>query len=120
MARFSAFKGSQLELDDERSEARWQGQYLELSRESFLILQTLAREPGKLFLPHELIDVLIDAARTDGDYSKLDLVGHIKEIQFSFSPVCGNRGFIETVPRRGYRWSEPKPSALNTLLGIVR
>jgi DNA-binding response OmpR family regulator len=116
MTRTRPFQYSRLELDDESTEAFWDGQRLELSPESYMVLQMLARAPDKIHSRSDIREVTnIQAGDDDQAY-----VRQIKLIQFAFTKIISNRGYIEVVPRQGYKWSEPPPSIVKTLLGKFR
>ena len=110
------FPHSLLELDDEHSEAFWDGHRLDLSPESYMVLQLLARSPDKIHSRSDIREVT-NIQPDDGDHA---YVRQIKLIQYAFTKIISNRGYIEVVPRQGYRWSEPSPSIVKTLLGKFR
>ena len=116
MARERPFKNSRLELDDERIEAFWDGQRLELSSECYVVLQLLARAPDKVHTPDEIMEVA--DIRPGNDIHAY--VRPIKRIQFAFVKAIRTRGYIKVVSGHGYKWSEPKPSVVKDLLNLFR
>jgi DNA-binding response OmpR family regulator len=116
MARERPFKKSRLELDDERIEAFWDGQRLELSSECYMVLQLLARAPDMVHTPKEIMEAA--NIRPGKDFH--DYVRPIKRIQFAFAKAIRTRGYIKVVRQQGYKWSEPKPSVVQDLLNLFR
>lgn len=107
MTRVRPFPSSQLELDDEHSAAYWKGQELELSRESYLVLSAIAREPGKVHSVNDLLE--LTKIQICGPDSYTDLVAHFQRIQFAFakpSYSSATRGPIKVIIRQGYKWNE--------------
>ena len=103
MARVRPFQNSRLELDDELSEALWDGQRLDLAPESYMVLQLLARAPDKIHSADEIMEAASIPLEVDG-YA---YVRQIKLIQRAFTELISSRGYIEVVRRQGYKWSEP-------------
>ena len=56
MARERPFQDSRLEFDDERTDAFWEGRRLELTPESYMVLQLLARAPDTVHTPDEIAE----------------------------------------------------------------
>ena len=120
MARERPFQNSRLELDDERTEAFWDGHRLELTPEEYAVLQLLARAPDRVHTPEEIMEVAnIRPGKDFHDYVRA-YVRPIKRIQFAFAKAIRTRGYIKVVSGQGYKWSEPKPSVVQDLLNLFR
>ncbi len=95
-----ALNGHGLEMDRIRHRATIEGQELQLTLTEFRLLWTLARQPGRAFTRHELMDACMgeDAAVQD---RTIDV--HVKSIR----QKLGERAhLVETVRGVGYRFPE--------------
>jgi len=84
-------------LDEERLQARFCGQPLELSRYEFLLLQVFLRRPGQVFSREKLMDMVWDAPdasmdRTVDAHIK-NLRAKLRSINPEIDPIVTHRGF---------------------------
>ncbi|GIZ52227.1 response regulator transcription factor [Noviherbaspirillum aridicola] len=79
-------------------EASWQGQALKLSPKSLSLLQTLMRQPGRLFSREELEQAVWGEPQASSD----TLRAHLSQLRRELA-APGAQGLIETVHGRGYR-----------------
>jgi DNA-binding winged helix-turn-helix (wHTH) protein/Tol biopolymer transport system component len=93
------------ELDRETGELRKQGIRLKLSRQGFQLLELLLEKPGNLISREELRQTLWSADTfVDFDHSLNATVNRVREV---LGDSAENPKFIETLPRRGYRFIAP-------------
>jgi DNA-binding winged helix-turn-helix (wHTH) protein/Tol biopolymer transport system component len=93
------------ELDRETGELRKQGVRLKLSRQAFQILELLLEKPGTLVSRDELRQKLWPADTfVDFEHSLNATVNRVREV---LGDSAENPTFIETLPRRGYRFIQP-------------
>jgi len=95
--RFGAF-----ELDTEAAELRKQGVKVKLQDQPFQVLQILLENPGKLVAREEL-QRRIWPSDTFVDFDQ-GLYNAAKKLREVLSDSAESPRFIETVPRRGYRF----------------
>jgi DNA-binding winged helix-turn-helix (wHTH) protein len=101
--RFAAF-----ELDLARGELRSQGRRLKLQPQPFKLLVLLVRRPGALVTRDEIRQGLwADGTHVDFDQAVNFAIRQVRDVlgDSAERPV-----FIETVPRRGYRFIAPVES----------
>jgi two-component system, OmpR family, phosphate regulon response regulator PhoB len=92
-------------VDRRRHEATSAGKSLALTRNEFRLLDTLIRQPGRVFDRSELIDAALGA---DAMVLERTIDVHIRALRRKL----GNRAdVIETVRGVGYRFREHEPSA---------
>ena len=93
-----------VEFDDRRRSLRSRGQPVRLSGQAVDLLCLLPERPGELITRQEIEHRLWPDTTVDFDHSLDVLVNRLRT-------VLGDKGpslrFIETVPRRGYRFIEP-------------
>jgi len=117
MTTVRPFPGSRLQLDEERSEAFWQGQSVNLlSSESFSILKLLSNAPDKV---HSLSDVK-QAANIGEEAEESEVYRQIALIKRAFTDLGVNGAPIAVIPRQGYRWNEPPLRLTERLAGFFR
>jgi DNA-binding response OmpR family regulator len=116
MTRSRSFQHSRLELDDERREAFWDSQKLDLAPESYMFLQLLAREPDRIYSTADVKD----AVGIRGIDEDEEVVTQFFRLKNAFVAIDPNHNFIEVIQRQGYRWNEPSPSILKTLFRKFR
>jgi len=98
--RFGVF-----ELDAHSGELRKQGVKIKLQDQPFQILQVLLERPGELITREEL-QKRIWGADTFVDFEK-GLYNAVKKLREALGDDPAAPGYIETVPKRGYRFIAP-------------
>src|SRR5437868_10306060 len=97
IARFGPF-----ELDFRASELRKQGTKVRLQEQPFHILQILLRRPGEVVSREELQhEIWPSDTFVDFDHG---LYNAIKKLREALGDTAGTPRYIETLPRRGYRF----------------
>jgi len=100
VARFGAF-----ELDLRAAELRREGRVVSLPRQQFIVLTTLVENPGSLVTRDQL------RARLWGDDEHVDFDAGlnfcIRQLRLTLGDTADQPRFIQTVPRRGYRFVAP-------------
>jgi DNA-binding winged helix-turn-helix (wHTH) protein/Tol biopolymer transport system component len=100
VTRFGVF-----EVDRQTGELRKQGTRLKLSGKAFQILEFLLERPGELITREELRQRLWPADMfVDFEHSLNATINRVREI---LGDSAENPRFIETLPRRGYRFIAP-------------
>jgi len=89
---------SQLQINLERLEIKWQNQTVELSLTEFWMVHSLVRHPGHVKSREQLMD---DASTVVDDST---ITSHIKRIRQKFNLIETEFNCIETVYGAGYRW----------------
>jgi len=102
MSRAQACPASQLEIDDERCDAFWKGQRLELSPESYRVLRLIACNPNKVYSPSEIID----EADIWSDVEHMAVVEQFQLIRHAFRVIELGEFPIEVIRKQGYKWNE--------------
>ena len=96
--KHDAYTVGDLEVDEERIEASWQGNLVDLTLTEFWIVCSLTRHPGHVKSRTQLMDdanVVVDDAT---------VTSHIKRIRRKFREYDVEFDSIETVYGMGYRW----------------
>lgn len=92
-----------LELDDSRHLCSWRGQPLNLTVTEYLLVKTLAQNPGHV----KNRDQLISQAYGDSIYiDDRTIDTHIKRIRKKFRDIDGDFDHIETLYGVGYKYKE--------------
>ena len=105
VVRFGVF-----ELDLASEELRKSGVRVKLTEQPFQVLVTLLERPGELIKRDELRQKLwADDTFVDFDHS---LNAAINKLREALGDSPGNPRFVETVPRRGYRFIAPVEGAV--------
>jgi TolB-like protein/DNA-binding winged helix-turn-helix (wHTH) protein/Flp pilus assembly protein TadD len=100
LARFGIF-----EVDLRAGELRKKGLRIKLQSQPFLLLVTLLKQPGELVTREELCSTLWpDGTFIDFDHSLGTAINKLREV---LGDSATNPRFIETLPRRGYRFIAP-------------
>ena len=102
--RFSAF-----ELHPAKGELRLRGDVVKLTRQPFKVLELLAGRRGDVVTRDEIRDH-VWAGDTHVDFDQ-GLNFCIRQIREALGDTADNPQFIETLPRRGYRFLMPVTSA---------
>ena len=92
-----------LELDQARYQARWDGRPIGLTVTEFLILRALARRPGHVKTREQLIE---EGYPHDTYVSDRTIDSHVKRMRKKLDAVAPGFDGIETVYGLGYRWRE--------------
>ncbi len=92
------------EIDAQAGELRKEGQRVRLQEQPFQILLCLIRRPGELVTREELQSVWPEDTFVDFD---LGLNTAIKKIRVALGDSADNPRFVETLPRKGYRFIAP-------------
>jgi two-component system, OmpR family, alkaline phosphatase synthesis response regulator PhoP len=96
-----------LVIDHVRHEARVAGEEVRLTPKEFRLLQVLAREPGRAFERHQLLE------RAFGyDYEGLERTVdvHIAKLRKKIEPDPGRPIYVLTVPGVGYKLASDPPT----------
>lgn len=97
------------ELDLESGELRKQGKRLRLQEQPFRVLAMLVRRPGQVVSRDEIREALWpDGVTVDFDHSVNKAVNKLRE---TLGDSAESPRFIETLPRRGYRFICPVVTA---------
>jgi TolB-like protein len=99
VTRFGIF-----EVDAQAGELRKDGRRLKVSGQPFEILSALLQHPGKLITRDELRSRLWPDSTVDFDHG---LNAAINKLRASLGDFARRPRFIETLPRRGYRFIAP-------------
>lgn len=89
---------SQLQINLERLEIKWQETNVDLSLTEFWMVHSLVRHPGHVKSREQLMD---DASTVVDDST---ITSHIKRIRQKFSLIEKEFDCIETIYGAGYRW----------------
>jgi Tol biopolymer transport system component/DNA-binding winged helix-turn-helix (wHTH) protein len=99
MVRFGTF-----EVDLQTGELRKAGQKLKFSGQPFQVLAILLERPGEVVTREELQKRLWPDTFVDVDHNLNTAINKIREV---LSDAAENPRFVETLPRRGYRFIAP-------------
>src|SRR5215471_18723709 len=94
--RFGAF-----ELDKNAGELRRDGSKIRLQEQPLQVLQILLQDPGKLITREELRQKIWPSNVGDFDHG---INNAIKRLREALGDTTGSPMYIETLPRRGYRF----------------
>src|SRR5436190_21765892 len=106
LVRFGVF-----EVDPVSGELRKAGVKLKLGGQPFQVLAILLERPGDVFTREELQRRLWPDTFVDVDHNLNTAINNIREILGDSSE---NPRFVETLPRRGYRFIAPVEGAVAT------
>ncbi len=111
--RFGVF-----EVDLHTTELRKQGVRIRLPLQSFQVLEALLRQPGELVTRKELKEKLWPAD-SFGDFEH-GLNAAVNRVREALGDSSDNPRFVETLPRRGYRFLAPINAApQSTAAGVL-
>jgi len=96
------------ELDLQTGELRKAGQKLKFSGQPFQVLATLLERPGEVVTREELQKRLWPDTFVDVDHNLNTAINKIREV---LGDATENPRFVETLPRRGYRFIAPVDGA---------
>src|SRR3984885_6203637 len=107
------------EIDLASGELRKNGRRLPLQEQPFRVLAMLLERPGEVVTRQELQARLWPVDTYVGFDEGLNTA--IRKLRTVFGDSAGNPRFVETLPRRGYRFTAPVPEAAtaNDLPAIV-
>src|ERR1700677_4149230 len=92
------------ELDRDAMELRKHGVVLRLQEQPFRVLAMLAERPGEIVTREQLQERIWGNAFVDFDQSLNKAVNRVRE---ALNDNAGTPQYVETVPRRGYRFIAP-------------
>jgi len=110
------FRFGVFELDTQSGELRRHGLKIRLPDQSFQILRALLTRPGEVVAREELRQVLW-TAETFVDF-EVGLNSAVHKLREALDDSAENPRFIETVPRRGYRFIAPVSAPAAELVAI--
>ena len=90
-----------LAIDEERFEARWLGQPLDLTPVEFRLLKALLHRPGRVLSRAQLLEHLYLDHRVVSDRT---VDSHIKNLRRKFEDVCAGSDPIRSIYGVGYKW----------------
>ena len=93
------------EVDLDEGELRKAGIRIKVQQQPFKVLQTLLEHPGELVTREQLHDRIWPGA-SHGDFDQAVNVA-VAKLRTALGDSADNPRFIETVPRRGYRFIAP-------------
>ena len=96
--------GDDVELDVPRMQARVGGRRVELTRTEFQLLETMARQPGRVFTRAQLLDAVRGVAFESYERA---IDAHVKNIRRKIEPDPRSPRYVLTVFGVGYRFAEP-------------
>ena len=96
--------GQDVELDESRMEARFEGRRIDLTRTEFQILAAMARQPGRVFTRSQLLDAVRGVAFESYERA---IDAHVKNIRKKIEPDPRRPRYLLTVFGVGYRFAEP-------------
>src|SRR6202034_974053 len=92
------------ELDRDTMELRKRGVVLRLQEQPFRVLAMLAERPGEVITREQLQEEIWGNIFVDFDQSLNKAVNRVREV---LNDNAGTPQYVETVPRRGYRFIAP-------------
>ena len=99
------------ELDRDAMELRKHGMLIRLQEQPLRVLAKLAERPGEIITREELQEQIWGNTFVDFDQSLNKAVNRVRE---ALNDNAGTPQYIETVPRRGYRFIAPVAAAPQT------
>lgn len=93
--------GAELELDDERFEARWRGRKMDLTPVEFRLLKALAHRPGHVLSRAQLLEQLYMDHRIVSDRT---VDSHIKNLRRKFEEIEVGSDPIRSIYGVGYKY----------------
>jgi eukaryotic-like serine/threonine-protein kinase len=99
------------ELDRDAMELRKHGVPIRLQEQPFRVLAMLAERPGEVIAREELQEKIWGNTFVDFDQSLNKAVNRVRE---ALNDNAGTPQYVETVPRRGYRFIAPVATLLQT------
>jgi DNA-binding response OmpR family regulator len=96
--------GAEVEMDVPKMEARFGERRVDLTRTEFLLLATMARQPGRVFTRAQLLDAVRGVAFESYERA---IDAHIKNIRKKIELDPRSPRYLLTVFGVGYRFAEP-------------
>jgi DNA-binding response OmpR family regulator len=93
----------EVELDTARFEVRVAGRAVTLTAKEFAVLETLAREPGRVFTRAQILERVFGF---DRDVQERTVDAHVMNLRRKLETDPGRVGHLETVYGRGYRLAD--------------
>jgi two-component system, OmpR family, alkaline phosphatase synthesis response regulator PhoP len=90
-------------LDVRRRRVSVAGRQVELTATEFALLETLMREPGRVYTRGQLLDA-VHGVSFDSYERAVD--AHVKNLRRKLEPEPGSRRYVQTVHGVGYRFAE--------------
>jgi DNA-binding winged helix-turn-helix (wHTH) protein len=106
----------QFEVNLHAGELKRQGRVVKLQTQPFQVLSMLLSRPGELVTREELQNLWPSGTFVEFDQA---INTAIRKIRYVLGDSADNPRFIETVPRRGYRFIAPVESSVATALAAV-
>jgi DNA-binding response OmpR family regulator len=97
--------GDDVELDVPRMTARVGGRGVDLTRTEFQLLETMARQPGRVFTRAQLLDAVRGVAIESYERA---IDAHVKNIRRKIELDPRSPRYVQTVFGVGYRFAEPE------------
>jgi DNA-binding response OmpR family regulator len=97
--------GDDVELDVPRMTARVGGRPVDLTRTEFQLLETMARQPGRVFTRAQLLDAVRGVAIESYERA---IDAHVKNIRRKIEADPRSPRYVQTVFGVGYRFAEPE------------
>ena len=101
-------RASDFEFDAETGEVRRGGAVHRLEPQPAALLALLMSRPGELVARHEVIAALWGGHTTVSFQDGLNY--SIRQIRLALGDQARQPRFVETIPRRGYRFIAPEPA----------
>src|ERR1700742_3480912 len=99
---------------DQQNECLWRGdEMLSLTPRPFAVLRYLVENPQRLITHDELLEALWPETYVQPQALRT----YVLELRKVFNDDAGNARFIETVPKRGYRFIAPIEETANSATG---
>src|SRR5215213_5566642 len=90
-------------LDVDKLRTTVAGRAVELTPTEFAILETLARQPGRIFTRSQLLDAVHGVAFESYERA---IDAHVKNIRRKIEPTPGSPRYVQTVHGVGYRFAD--------------
>ena len=97
--------GDDVELDVPRMAVRIAGRGVDLTRTEFQLLETMARQPGRVFTRAQLLDAVRGVAIESYERA---IDAHVKNIRRKIEPDPRSPRYVQTIFGVGYRFAEPE------------
>lgn len=102
-SRVKPIRSGELEMDPLRHHATWKGKPVDLTAAEFVVLYTMARQPGYVKSREQLVDVVYPKG-TCVEFRTVD--SHIKRLRRKMRAVDPGFSAIKTLYGIGYRYNE--------------
>ena len=102
-ARADVLGALDVQVDVPRHRVTVAGREVGLTATEFTLLETLIREPGRVFTRSQLLDAVHGVSF--GSYERA-IDAHVKNLRRKLEPTPGSRRYVQTVHGVGYRFAE--------------